>query len=122
MKAVDKADELAFQLKAAGIGGWEREFRFHGERRWRCDLAFPARRLAIECEGGLYISGRHSRGAGAEADLEKYAELAIAGWRLIRVSPRQIRNGMALAWIERALAPLGGLEPQSDVGQGQGPL
>ena len=34
---------------------------------------------------------------------EKYAELAIAGWRLIRVTGKQVKNGQALQWIERAL-------------------
>lgn len=80
------------------------EHRFHPTRRWRFDLAFIDQKLAVEVEGGLFIQGRHSRGAGAEADCEKYAEAAIAGWTVLRVSPRQIKNGIAVDWIARWLA------------------
>ena len=85
--------------------GWVREYRFHAERRWRLDLAFPERKLAVEVEGFAAggTAGRHQRAAGFAADCEKYSELAIAGWRLIRVTGKQVKSGAALAWIERAL-------------------
>ena len=40
-------------------------------------------RTLIEIEGGIYINGRHNRGAGFAADLEKYLEASLAGWCVI---------------------------------------
>jgi hypothetical protein len=96
---------LCGQLSAAGITGWVREHRFHATRRWRIDIAWPhlEHPLAVEVEGGGFVQGRHSRGAGLRADCEKYAELMLAGWRLLRVVSDHVYRGAALGWIERAL-------------------
>jgi very-short-patch-repair endonuclease len=80
------------------------EHRFHPVRRWRFDLAWPEAKLAVEVEGGVYVQGRHSRGAGMEADCEKYNEAANRGWRVLRVTPRHVKNGQALTWVEGALS------------------
>lgn len=99
----DGADELAWQLQAVGIKDFVREHRFHKTRRWRLDIGFLEQRLGVEVEGGVFANGRHSRGAGFTADCLKHSELAIAGWRLIRVTTAQVRDGLALELIERAL-------------------
>lgn len=72
-------------------------------RRWAIDWAFVDHRLALEVEGGLFVQGRHSRGAGAAKDMDKYNALALLGWRLLRVTPREVRSGAALTLVERAL-------------------
>lgn len=108
-KRVDLADRLADQLHLAGIRGWVREHRFHATRRWRFDIAFEQTRLAVECDGFAAggKAGRHQRPAGVMADNEKLAEAAIAGWRVMRCTGRQISSGEALRWIERALMAVG---------------
>jgi hypothetical protein len=58
--------------------------------------------LAVEIEGGAWIGGRHTRGAGFEADIEKYNELMFAGINLLRVTPAMVEDGTALRLIERA--------------------
>ena len=68
----------------------EREFRFHAERRWRADFAHLPSRTLIEVEGGIWVQGRHNRAAGFNADLEKYLEANLAGWRVFRFGPDQI--------------------------------
>jgi very-short-patch-repair endonuclease len=68
------------------------------ERRWRFDFAWPALRLAVGVEGGTWTAGRHSRGAGYEADCEKYAAALIDGWRVLRVTTGQVRSGAAISW------------------------
>lgn len=94
---------LVAHLRACQIRGWEREYRFAPPRRFRFDFAWPQQRVACEVDGAIWTHGRHTRGAGVERDNAKYALAAAAGWRVIRVSPGQIRQGLALQWIEAAL-------------------
>lgn len=77
------------------------EFRFHSERRWRFDWAWVEARVALEVDGGVYTSGRHTRGAGYERDCEKLAEAALLGWTVFRASTGQVADGTAMSWIER---------------------
>ena len=100
---MDGPNELSWQIRAAGLPEFTMEYRFHPERRWRLDLAFIPRLLAVEIEGGIWINGRHNRSSGYLKDIEKYNELAILGWRLLRFTPDQVRVGLALQCIERAL-------------------
>lgn len=91
------------QCQLAGLPMPVAEFKFHPSRKWRFDWAFPERSLAIEVEGGAWTGGRHTRGAGFENDLEKYAEALALGWQILRVTPTWITNGRALGYIERLL-------------------
>lgn len=68
------------------------EFKFHPTRKWRFDYAIPSRKIAIEIEGGLWISGRHNRPFTMIKDFEKYNEAAKLGWRLLKYTPQQITN------------------------------
>ena len=68
----------------------EIEYRFHHEGRWRADFAHLEARVLIEIEGGIWVNGRHNRAAGFNADLEKYMEAGLAGWRVLRFGPDQI--------------------------------
>lgn len=98
---------LAFdaQCRYAGLPQPIPEYRFHAKRRWRFDWVFADERLAVEVEGGAWTQGRHTRGKGFTADLEKYAEALILGWRVLRVTPTQIDNGAALNLVDRILRP-----------------
>ena len=80
------------------------EFRFHPARKWRFDFAWVEHKLALDVDGGVFIQGRHSRGLGMERDHEKMAEALCLGWRVLRVTPRQIRSGQALDWLTRAVS------------------
>lgn len=93
-------------LELSGWGNWKREYRFHPIRQWRFDFAWPDIKLAVEIEGGLYVQGRHARGAGIEKDAEKYAEALLEGWRVLRVSPKHVVSGRALNWINEAIIML----------------
>ena len=106
---------LAVQLEQAGIP-FEREYRFAPPRRWRADFYVVTPegwrlglsnhrdyRLLVEIDGGGFVAGRHGRGVGIEKDAEKQSAAAILGYRVIRVTPRQVEDGRALAWIKAAL-------------------
>ena len=80
------------------------EHRFHPTRKWRFDYAWPLKLLALEVEGGVWTQGRHTRGSGAIADMQKYSEAAILGWRLLYVTPDELTNGVAIDGVSRALS------------------
>lgn len=65
------------------------EYKFHPKRRWRIDFAFPEIKLAIEIEGAIWVRGRHTRGSGFIKDMEKYNNLALLGWKLLRFTSQE---------------------------------
>jgi len=106
---------LAASLKAVKIGGWTTQYKFCKTRMWTADFCWENEKLRVEVEGGLRINvkkkdgtnvitpGRHTSEAGFTRDCIKYNEAAILGWRLLRVTGKQVNSGQALIWIERAL-------------------
>ncbi len=78
--------ERRFELLWRILNGPElvREYQFHPERKWRVDFAHIPSRILIEIEGGIWIQGRHNRGAGFITDIEKYNEATFSGWRVFR--------------------------------------
>ena len=79
---------------------YEKEFRFHPVRRWRLDFFLPEHRIGLECEGGTWIAGRHTRGKGYEADLRKYNEAMRMGIRIFRFSTNMITRGEAKCFLK----------------------
>jgi very-short-patch-repair endonuclease len=72
------------------MGQYVCEYKFHPSRCWRFDFAFPGYKIAVECEGGVYINGRHNRGKGFSDDLIKYNSAVMLGWRVLRFTPQQV--------------------------------
>ena len=79
------------------------EHRFHPIRKWRFDYAWPEHRIALEVEGGVWVGGRHTSGAGFVKDMEKYNEAACVGWRIIRCQPRELCSIKTVDNIKRAM-------------------
>lgn len=97
--------ESAFdvQVRAARLPPPIPEHRFHPQRAWRFDRAWPEKKLAVELEGATHTGGRHTRGAGFDADLEKYNEATLLGWAVLRFSAAFVRSGEALRLTRIAL-------------------
>ena len=95
---------LAWQIKITGLPEPKRECLFWEGRRFRFDFCWPDLKIAVEVEGGTWVLGRHTRGAGFAKDCEKYNEAAILGWKVLRFPTEEIKNGNALATIKRAIA------------------
>lgn len=97
-------ETFALHLRAAGIDGFEREYRFAPPRRWKFDFANPALMVALEVEGGTWTRGRHCTGTGYAADCIKYPTAAVMGWRVLRFTTDQVKSGMALQMLQQAIA------------------
>lgn len=99
--------ELLFDQQCRGVGlpRAEPEWGFHPTRQWRFDRAWPAFKVAVEIDGGVFSKGRHTRGLGYEEDCVKMAEALLLGWSVYRFSTGQIKKGVAIAFLERDLLP-----------------
>lgn len=94
---------MARHMQLCKIDAPQKEYRFHPERRWRFDFAFPERKLAVEVEGGTWNGGRHTRGAGFAADCEKYNAAVLLGWRVLRFDSKAVTSGQAISTVIQAL-------------------
>lgn len=106
-RAKAAAQERAFlgHLRALGLAAPIPEHRFHPVRKWRWDYAYPASKLAIEVDGGVWVGGKHGRGSGIVKDHEKRNAGAVLGWRLLLVQPKQLTDPETARLVYRALTP-----------------
>lgn len=94
---------LMTRIRQTGLPAPETEYRFDPSRRWRFDLAWPARKVAVEIDGAIWTGGRHVRGHGYEADCEKLNAAVEQGWRVFRYTTRMVTDDEAIEQIERVL-------------------
>ena len=95
------------QMKAYNLPEPQREYPGIIGRRFRFDFAWPSLKVAAECEGGIWMKRGpgHSHGSpqGISRDIEKHNLAALQGWRVIRATSTQIRDGIAIRWLAAAL-------------------
>jgi len=95
--------EFLFLCRALGLPEPEREYRFDPVRKWRFDFCWPAARLSVECEGGVWMkNGRHTTGKGYSDDAEKYNAASLAGFLVLRFTADMLRDGRAEATLRDA--------------------
>jgi very-short-patch-repair endonuclease len=99
----DLEELLGQHIKLSGLPSPAREYRFHRQRRWRFDFAWPRYKVAVEIDGGIYSRGRHVRGSGFERDAEKGNAAVMAGWLVLHFTPRHVKSGTAVQAIENLL-------------------
>lgn len=91
---------LVQHLKSHKIG-FEQEYKFHPERKWRADFLITGTKILVEVEGGIWSGGRHTRGKGYIGDMEKYNSAAMMGFTVLRFSTEQVKAGVAIKQIEQ---------------------
>lgn len=104
---MSEAEELLlWQIKVNGLPTPEREYVFAKSigRKWRSDFAWPDHMLLVEVDGGTWSHGRHTRGAGYRKDCEKVNTATNLGFRTLRFTSEDVTDGIALGFIESALA------------------
>ena len=98
---------LAYRLN----DGCEREYKFCEDRKFRFDFCWPAQKIAVELQGGIW--GRksgHNSGTGILADMDKGNEAARRGCRVFRFSGDHVKCGEAVRYIEARLRDCGKIE------------
>lgn len=90
----DAEESFAYHLRvlAPELTAPRREYVFAPPRKWRFDFAWVEDKAAVEIDGGAFIAGRHTRGAGFERDHEKMNAAQMAGWRVLRFTPQMLRR------------------------------
>ena len=96
--------KLRQQIELAGVQeGMVAEYCAIPGRKLRWDFAWPAKHLLVEIQGGIWAKGGHTSGVGVNRDCEKANLATLAGWHILSLTPNQIREGLALRWIQEAL-------------------
>jgi very-short-patch-repair endonuclease len=108
-RSISLEEDMALQIRAAGLPTPEREAMVIPGRRFRADFAWRDAAVVLEIEGGIFAqrnrggTSGHSSAAGILRDIEKSNLYTIHGWRLIRAAAPHVRNGEAIAWVAAAL-------------------
>lgn len=96
-------ERLLNQIRGEKLPMPEREIEFSEDRNWRIDFGWPELMLAVEVEGAVWSGGRHTRGSGFQKDCEKYNQLSMDGWTLLRFTSGMISKGKAIRTITEAI-------------------
>jgi very-short-patch-repair endonuclease len=89
---------LAAQILWANLPPPEREFKLFADRKYRGDFVWPKSRLCVELQGGC-----HTIRARWLQDIDKSQHLLLAGWRLLYLSPEDVKKGRAVDLIFHVL-------------------
>ena len=90
---------LVEQLLDVGLPQPQLEYKFAPGRKFRADICYPERKLIVEVKGAVHrIKGRYQR------DIEREQIIFQLGFRLLQVTPIQVRNGRAAELVKEALA------------------
>ncbi len=89
-------EDFLLELEAHGVDVPVREYAFAAElgRRFRFDFAWPDKKIYVEIEGGVWVSGRHNRAYGFIRDAEKYNLATLLGWRGLRFTTNDMKKNM----------------------------
>jgi very-short-patch-repair endonuclease len=99
----DGVQALLTHIRQVGLPEPQTEVRFHPTRKWRFDVCWPSKKIAVEVDGAVWVRGRHSRGGGMEADNEKINEAQRLGWAVYRFSTGQVTSGDAITFLEQVM-------------------
>lgn len=93
------------QAREAGWPRPEREYKVDSGRRYRWDFCWPAQRVSLDVEGGLFAKGRarmaHAMPTAILRDMNKANIGTLNGWRMLRLTPEQVRAGELTMWLRK---------------------
>lgn len=94
----DYEQRLAQQLEAAGVSGFFVDAEYIEGRNLRADVLFIEQRLVVEIQGAVH----RIRETWAK-DIEKQQATMLAGYRLLPIATKQVRDGSAVEVVKRVL-------------------
>ena len=101
--SINEAEELlAIHLRELDTG-FDPQVLYSMNRRFRADFRLYPEPILIEIQGGVYSRQAHGSISGILKDNERLNEAAIAGFRMLRFTPDQVKSGEAKETIARAL-------------------
>lgn len=77
--------------------------KFMDSRKFEFDFAFPDLKLAIEVQGGIWITSGHTKGKGIKQDHDKNQNACALGWQILYCCPDDIKKGVAIKFIEKTI-------------------
>ena len=93
---------LLRDIKAVGLPIPEMQYKWHPDRLFMADYAYPHIKLLIECDGGQWQRNTgHNSGTGKDRDCEKDIEAIFHGWKIFRFPTSMIMDGRAIAYLEK---------------------
>jgi very-short-patch-repair endonuclease len=84
--------EQTLKMRGGDLPPHETQYRFHPPRKWMIDVCWTEKKLAVELEGAVWTNGRHTRGSGFLKDIEKYNQLTLDGYRLLRFTTNNLTD------------------------------
>lgn len=90
---------------------YETDYKGLKPRKFEFDIAFVDCRVAVEVDGGIWTSGRHTRGAGYTNDCIKNNLAITKGWVVFRFTPDMLKNDPATC-IRQVLSVIEDRTPQ----------
>lgn len=82
-----QARQFTVMCQQYGVPSFVREFEFREGRDSRFDFAWPAHRIALEVDGGIFAQHGHGNMVMFAKDLEKLNAASSAGWLVFRCAP-----------------------------------
>ena len=94
---------LAIHLAELGVE-FERQYPYVPGRKFRADFAIPSINLLIEINGGQLLAiGGHSGPIGIQRDNERLNHAALAGYRVMRFTPKEVKSGAAKEVLRQSI-------------------
>jgi len=94
---------LEQHIRAYKLPKPERNYKGIKNRRLEFDFAWPAIKIAVEVQGGVWKKGGHTSGKGVTRDCEKMCLAQLEGWILLPVTGDHVKEGKAIDWIVEAM-------------------
>jgi very-short-patch-repair endonuclease len=92
---------LALHLRADKIEFQREWMPMWDGRKFRFDFALIDHKLAIECDGGIWMKkGAHNTGTAMQRDRDKDELALLNGWTVYRVTESMVKSGRAINTIK----------------------
>ena len=99
---VNPEEEFAKMLSTARIP-FDREYKFHPDRKWRSDFFLRHNNILVEVNGGTHLHMGHSTHSGITRDYEKTNAAVVLGYRPLSFTTDHVMSGYAIEMVLLAI-------------------